>query len=388
MGRGQGVRAASKSSIAISFQYRGARCREKLKLPPTEANKKYAARLKATIEHEIATGTFDYAKHFPNSPRARKLSRTPGAAISVAESLRQWHDSMESELEPETWNEYGKDISKHLIPQFGEAMLSSLSRLDVKNWSTASKLSRKRLNNILIPLRSALRAAVDDETIDKNPLVDFEIRKPRSIKIDQIDPFTQEEISAIVEACEPEFGHMVQFWVWSGPRTGEIIALDWSDVDWRRGSVRVSKAVREGRTKVTKTEAGTRDVKLLKPALEALQRQKAVTFLAGKTIWIDPRTRERWAGDGAIRKTAWTYALKRAGVRYRYPYQLRHTFASWMLSAGENPLWVAKQMGHKDWSMIVKTYGRWIPDIDPLAGDRAVTAIYGTNEARTSENAK
>ncbi|RMH36814.1 MAG: hypothetical protein D6694_13555, partial [Gammaproteobacteria bacterium] len=48
-------------------------------------------------------------------------------------------------------------------------------------------------------------------------------------------------------------------------------------------------------------------------------------------------------------------------VRYRPPYQTRHTYASMMLSAGANPLWVARQMGHKDWGMIRKRYGRWIP---------------------------
>lgn len=60
--------------------------------------------------------------------------------------------------------------------------------------------------------------------------------------------------------------------------------------------------------------------------------------------------------------------IKKAGVRYRNPYQTRHTYASMMLSAGENSLWVAKQMGHKDTEMIIKNYGRWIPDTSTLAG--------------------
>jgi integrase len=387
LGRGKGVRATSAKSIGITFQYRGARCREKLRLAPSPANLKYAERLKATIDHEIATGTFDYAKHFPDSPRARTLSRTPGAAITVAEQLRAWHDSMQGEIERETWDEYGKDISKVLIPRFGELRLAELARVEVKAWASGSELSRKRLNNILIPLRSMLRAALDDGLIQRNPLLDFEVRKPRAIQQEQIDPFTLDEIRSIAAHCPVEFANMVRFWAWSGLRTGEMIALDWGDVDWRRGTLRVSRAVREGRTKATKTEAGTRDIKLLAPALEALQAQKHITFLAGREIWTNPRTQERWTGDGAIRKTAWTYALRKAGVRYRYPYQLRHTFASWMLSAGENPLWVAKQMGHRDWSMIVRTYGRWIPEVDPLAGDRAVRLIYGPTAARSEPDA-
>ena len=63
--------------------------------------------------------------------------------------------------------------------------------------------------------------------------------------------------------------------------------------------------------------------------------------------------------------------MKKAGVRYRRPYQTRHTYASMMLSAGEHPIWVAKQMGHSDWTMIAQDYGKWMPAADIDAGSRA-----------------
>lgn len=110
-------------------------------------------------------------------------------------------------------------------------------------------------------------------------------------------------------------------------------------------------------------------------ALEALQAQKQHTWLAGAEVFQDPQTGERWAADQPIRKTLWTWALKKGGVRYRYPYQTRHTYASMMLSADEHPMWVAKQMGHADWTMIARTYGKWMPDVDKLAGTRAEAAF-------------
>jgi integrase len=389
MGRGKGVRATSASSIGISFQYRGARCREKLKLAPTEANKKWAERLKSTIEHEITLGTFDYAKHFPESPRARVFAKTPGATVTVKEQLGVWLDNKagDGDVEIETWNEYEKDARRHLIPRFGDMKLTELTRQHVRIWAAESALSRKRLNNILIPLRSMLNDALDHDPplIPRNPLHGFELKRIRSVRTrDTVDPFTHEEIKAICAHADPEFADFVQFWCWTGLRLGEVIALMWPDVDWLRHTMRVTKAMREGRLKVTKTEAGEREVKILAPAITALERQKGRTFLAGAHIWRNTRTGEPWAGDGPIRKTVWQYVLKRAGVRYRGPKQLRHTFASWMLSAGENPLWVAKQMGHKDWSMIVRVYGRWIPEVDPLAGSRAVGAIYDPIAARST----
>ena len=46
-----------------------------------------------------------------------------------------------------------------------------------------------------------------------------------------------------------------------------------------------------------------------------------------------------------------------------------------MLSAGENPMWVAQQMGHTDWGMIRRVYGRWIPELDTTGGDK-IMAIW------------
>ncbi len=86
--------------------------------------------------------------------------------------------------------------------------------------------------------------------------------------------------------------------------------------------VRIRKATTtaaKSAVKPPKSKAGNRDIKLLAPALAALEAQKAFTFQKGKEIFQNPRTEERWTGDGPIRKILWTHALKRAGVRYRYP---------------------------------------------------------------------
>ena len=123
---------------------------------------------------------------------------------------------------------------------------------------------------------------------------------------------------------------------------GEIInaiALEWDDIDWLKGMVRVSRAVVLKQEKGTKTKSGSRDVLLLPPALEALKNQKSFTYLEGKRVFYNPRTNTPWETDGQIRKTCWAHILRKAGIRN--PYQTRHTYASMMLSAGESSLWVA-----------------------------------------------
>jgi integrase len=108
--------------------------------------------------------------------------------------------------------------------------------------------------------------------------------------------------------------------------------------------------------------------------MQVLTTQKAHTFIKGAEVFQRPRTSERWTGDKAIRESMWIPALKRAGVRYRNPYQTRHTYASMMLMAGEHVMWVAKQMSHTDWSLTAKRYSRWIAADMPDAGSKAVTA--------------
>ena len=82
----------------------------------------------------------------------------------------------------------------------------------------------------------------------------------------------------------------------------------------------------------------------------------------------------------------WRRGLVRfASVPDRYAYQTRHTFASTLLSAGENPVWVTSMMGHKDWAKIIRVDGRWISSIVPDAGNE-VAALWAKPGSNTSAN--
>ena len=378
MGRGSGARAASRSSIQISFYYKGVRCRERLKLQPTKANLRYAENLKGEIENAIAKGIFDYAETFPNSTKATMFAKVVGDVIPVKKALETWLKGVKPQVERSTFIDYRNIVRNHLIPTFGDLKLSELTRTHVKDWAAEKDASRKRIANILSPLRQMLADAVDAEKIPKNPLHGWTYKKRDPIKVrDDVDPFTLEEQTAIIANLPDQAANLFQFAFWTGLRTSELIALEWGDIDSVRGVIWVRRAKVRGELKPPKTEAGIREVKLLPAAVAALKAQKTHTFMTGQEVFHNPRTSAPWEGDGAIRKTAWVYALRKAGVRYRRPYQTRHTYASMMLTAGENPVWVATQMGHRDWSMIIRVYGRWIPEADPNAGSKAA-ALWGT----------
>jgi len=368
MGRGPGVRAASDTSIQIDFRYKGVRCRERLSLAPTPANLKYAKRLKASIEHEIATHTFDYSRHFPDSPRARRL--VAGRSGSVRGALLDYCGSLANELQPETVDEYRHDaeIVAAGLKAEGVEYIGQVTRAKVRAWLSKLNLSKKRIDNLLIPLRGALNRAVEDEEIEGNSLAGFRVRrveKPR----DTIDPFTPAEIEALKGAS---LGQLWVSWVWTGLRSGEVIGLEIGDVDLAGSRLHIRRAVRVGREKSPKTQSGERSVHLLSAARSALQG--VIGKRKAGSVFINPNTGERWHEDRALAR-AFRRDCKAAGVRYRYPYQLRHTFATWALSSGENPAWAAKQMGHKDLMMFFKVYAKWMPVLDPTAGSKMTSAV-------------
>lgn len=367
MGRGSGVRTTTKSSIGISFQYRGVRCRERLKLAPTPQNHKYVARLKATIEHEIALGTFDYGNHFPNSRRGKLLR--DGPSISVRSALLSYVDSLAQSVEPETARDYSRDAE--IVARWFDKnrTIGSLTRKDIRLAVSKQALSRQRIANMLRPLRGALEQALEDGTIKDNPLHGFKVKRVAvASEDDEIDPFTPGEIEALGGT---ELGALWTFWAWSGPRSGEIIGLEWPDVDFEGGRLHIRRAVRLGRTKSPKTKSGKRSIDLLpgaRAALESLARDGQ----CGR-IFLNPNTGGDWHEAKALNR-AFARACRKAQVRRRYAYQLRHTFATWALSAGENPAWIAKQMGHKSVQVIYDHYAKWMQQLDKKAGNRMARA--------------
>ena len=135
----------------------------------------------------------------------------------------------------------------------------------------------------------------------------------------------------------------------------------WQDIDLTNKVAHIRTNITQGKEKEPKTKSSIRRIELHPEALQALNSIIVSEYHDKFRVFIDPKTQATYKYADGLRKYVWMPALKIAGVKYRYPYQCRHTFASNMLSEGKNPMWVASQMGHVDWGMIRKTYGRWIP---------------------------
>ncbi|WAJ69737.1 tyrosine-type recombinase/integrase [Catenovulum adriaticum] len=351
----------NKSSIAIEFTYNNVRCRETIKCTPTKTRMQELARKREAILYEISLGIFDYAKHFPNSKKATELSSNKANAITIKQLITDWFERQRKVCQLSTIRGYKSVIYYHLIPQFGHLKLAELKPTMVTDWMTdliCDGTKPKRVNNILTPLRDAYKRAYLDSVIDKNPM-----DRVKNLKLERPDikPFTESEINSILSFIPNESDrNMIELAFYTGLRTSEYMALTWSDVDFKNKRLNIDKALVYKHLKSTKTKSGIRTIELHDRALQALHKQKALNLNIENILFPDLKNKSHWHDTSAIRKRIWIPALEKADLEYRNPYQTRHTFASQMLSQGKNPLWVANQMGHIDWGMIIKTYGKWI----------------------------
>lgn len=374
---GTGVKKASHNSIEISFQYDGRRCRERLKLEPTAANLEKARRHRDAIQDAITNGNFDYAVTFPNSKNIEKYSEPK--PLTLGGHLDNWLTSKKPQVKASTYTGYAK-IVRFVGARIGNIPLIEFRRRHAAEFAAGLTCGNKRIGNLLSPVRSALDEAVHLELIETNPLKDWSYKKVMPPRKPPIDPFTREEQAEILAMLDGQNLNLITFAFWTGLRTSELCALEWGDIDWNRQVVRVDKARTQDsdEDETTKTLASIRDVKLLPPALAAIKAQKGHTFLEGCKVFHNPRTGQPWEGDQAIRKTCWRPAIKKAGVRYRKPYQTRHTFASMCLSAGENLAWVSRMLGHANVMQTARAYATWIPDTSPDAGLK-MAEMFGGN---------
>ncbi|MEP4742786.1 tyrosine-type recombinase/integrase [Saccharospirillum sp.] len=345
------------NSLQLSFSYQEERFRESLRMPDTKPNIKAAELKLAAIQHDIAMGKFDYGRHFPRSKHAMRLSQSLQQSITVDQILNEWLKRVKDRTAYSTLRDYASAVTFHLIPQFGTLKIGELKAIKVEEWLSSLEISGKRKRNILIPLRQAYEDAIFDGLIEQNPMI--RVRNPKHDRSEP-SPFNQVEVDKILSVLTGVERNLICFAFETGLRTSELIALMWDDVDLDNRQIHIRRACVRGRIKDTKSSSGWRSVPLSSTAIEVLLSQQEQSSNEDCFVFYDPKYMKRWDSDQIIRKRVWKKAIKASGVAYRNPYQTRHTYASTLLSKGENPLKVAYQMGHKDWGMIRSVYGRWI----------------------------
>lgn len=247
-------------------------------------------------------------------------------------------------------------------PKLGDKVPAEVKHSDItKALKDGSWKSGKARNNYLSMIVGVFELALSDDRIEERPCTNIETsswqKKPP-------DPFSLEEAEKIIAHMSAKYPEQAvnfyEFQFFSGLRTSEAIGLSLTEIDFNKKTVLVKKGfVIDEMVEDTKTSR-ERTVRLNSRAMAAITRQKVWTFLhEDGRVFKDPVTSKPWAYEQNARKSYWTPTLKLLGIRYRRPYNTRHTYATVGLMSGANPAFMAKQLGHGV-DVFYKDYAKWI----------------------------
>ncbi len=407
------IRKESKT-LFFDFRYRGIRCRELTKLGSTRANILRLEGILKKIENEIAAGTFLYRNYFPNSKRADLFGGPEPSYPSPSEMASAVKDAMDAQpvgqkgvitvnfsknplfsefadlwfterevaWKRSTQNKVKDILNKHLIPRFRGRRVGDVTKADIlafradlaKDNSERKGLSPARVNGILNVLRQILEEAADRYEFTMR----FKGIKPLRVSKTKIDPFTLAEVKAIIDAVHPTYRPYLITAFFTALRTSELLGLTWDCIDFVRRQISIENAWVCDELDSTKTAGSQRTIDLSPPVMEALYQQRDVTKSIGSEFVFcakngNPFNRFNFASR------VWHPLLKQLGLKHRKPYQTRHTAATLWLAAGENPEWIARQMGHTSTRMLFTVYSRFVPNLTRKDGSAFERLLMQTN---------
>ncbi|RZO83781.1 MAG: site-specific integrase [Oceanococcus sp.] len=374
--------------LYFDFQYRGKRCREYTALDDTKANRKRVEAMAKKIDAEMVLGTFDYAKYFPDSPRAAEFAaieaQRSGLIPQFKEFASKWIEENRPRWRIATLESNIGSINRHLMPAFGETRMDVITRENVLDFRAELAklpgrngnvtLSGKTINHTVGVLSSILDEAGRRYNFS-NPCAG--IKRVKQQKAD-IEPFTLDETQLLINNIRADYKNYLVVRFFTGMRTAEINGLKWRYVDFDRAQILIRESFHHGRVEQLKTTESMREIDMSAVITQALKEQAKATqgvsdyvFCTRKGTPLDTKN---------FTDRVWYPLLDHLGLRKRRPYQTRHTAATLWLVSGENPEWIARQLGHSNTEMLFRVYSRYVPNAtrrDGSAMDQLLSNRFG-----------
>jgi len=272
-------------------------------------------------------------------------------------------DKVRSHVYERNYNNY----QKHILPYFKGRQLDSIKPMELEAWQNRlmSKYNPSSVKKYRSILYGIFTRALQNEIMSKNPFDNVPaplMTKAVSLENnnDIINPFTQKEIEQLTSVNDETYmPNFIQLMYCTGMRPGEIIALTWNDIDFQKRTININKTVVNGKVGLPKTQTSIRCIDMLQQAYEALQAQFELTKDL-EYVFISSENKMFYSHD--IINLNFKKRLHVNDIKVRSLYQLRHSFASRMIRAGIDITWVSKTLGHKDSSITLEVYTKFIKE--------------------------
>ena len=315
----------------------------------------------------------------------------PKGNMTFGAWLDHWYQrDCKPAIKPKTQADYENRIYQHIIPELGHIPLTQLTPSDFQQFYHRLKqggrllrveqygpgLSDRMVKSCHVTCRMALDKAVADRLLLKNPAATCKApaTHPREMSV-----LTGEEIQRLlIQAKEDGCYELLLLELSTGLRRGEILALQWDDLDFRTGALRVERQVQRIKGELVisqpKTRTSNRSVTLPGPILRVLERCRK----SGTSRWMfpSPKKEDSPLDPAAVRKKL-TAVLKRAGCKHVRFHDLRHTFATNALEHGMDIKTLSAIIGHVSSATTLNVYAHVTDEMRQKAADRIDRGIAG-----------
>lgn len=293
--------------------------------------------------------------------------------LTVEVYLKRWLEAAKPTLDYKSYIHYESEVRLHIVPFIGNTPLVKLTPFQLNEMYAV--LSEKGFSSTTVryahrTVKQALEQAVKLDILARN--VAQLASPPRAEKHEMIF-LSREEAKRLLDAAKGT--RLEAMWVLAlstGMRLGELLALQWSGVNFKQGLVSITKTLQRRPTrhggltpKKAKTVSSRRTIPITPEAVVALKQHKsrqAQERLKAGPIWVDNDAvfctqAGGYLRDSHMREDAFLPLLKNAGLPHMRIHDLRHTAATLLLEAGVSPLAVSKMLGHATVAMTMDLYG-------------------------------
>ena len=307
--------------------------------------------------------------------------------VTVQEHFEAWWEIKKEKVKPTTAENYRFLLDRYILPKFGSQLLKDLTSVKIEKMliNLIQDRSESTVRLVSIVLAQGLERAVKDRLLPLNPAKGIE--RPKGKKR-IVTPYTSGELRKLLEELENHrlFAYF-RLLAYTGGRRGEILALRWSDLDFEKATLAISKnRTRIGKTVIeqdsTKGGDGKRIVQLDSETLRLVKdhrRRQIEERMKAGSLWQEANyifTQENGLPlDPSTPYQLFKRTAKKLGLRSESLHSIRHLHATELLNSGAGVHLVKDRLGHSDISTTLRIYAHIRPEQKQEVADLFARAI-------------
>jgi len=281
---------------------------------------------------------------------------------------------------------YRSFLNNHILPKWGETVISAVQPRLVELWLRDLPLSPKSKTHVRSLMHGLVEFAMWAGVLDisRNP-ISLVQNKGATRRVRKARSLTVEQFQALLKELHEPFATMTLLCTCLGLRISEALALRWSDVDWLGSRISIRRGIVEQVVDDVKTEGSAKTFNLPCELLDCLKSCKQLSQFSAAEDWI-------FASPVKLGRLPYSYtgvwrelerATKVAGIGHLGTHAFRHTYRSWLDAVGTSVAVQQKMMRHADIRTTFNIYGDVVTDEMTTASSKVAQLAFPTNGAQT-----